>query len=115
MVQIGTKLLPIVVTPRINGKVVTQTEIKTASNAYISDQESPLRFGLEFKRRGEDITVVDWDENKSTDTEIYFPVPNSLWDTLGEYTVLCFWTVGTTEKIYSIVTYHIAVEESHDK
>lgn len=115
MVQIGTRLLPIIVTPRIDGKVVTQTEIKAKSTGYVDDNNTPLRFGLEIKQRNEAILTLQWDETKSSNSAIFFQVPDSVYASAAVYTVTCFWTVGTSEKIYALAPYHLTVEDIHDE
>ena len=113
MVQTGSKNIPIIVTPRINGAVVTQTEIKTVfSNAYVDDVSTPLSFSMELKRIGGDTVTGTWDSDKSSETKLYFTIPDTVYATNGDYTVVVYWTINT--EINSVIApYHLTVEDLH--
>jgi len=116
-VQIGTTFLPILMTPRIGGLPVTQTQIKNDfSNAYVDDVTTPLTFTLEYKERNDALPqTVSFDASRSTDSVIYFPIPDSFYAQNATYTVLPFWNVGgpTPEKIYAAEGIQIIVKDLH--
>ena len=115
MVQIGSTDLPIIIVPRINGKEVTQTEIKTVfSNAYVDDATTPLSFILEIRKIGGEIIKVDWTESESTETKIYFAIPNDVWSIVEEYTVVISWVISG-ERNSVIAPFHLSVEDLHKK
>ena len=115
MVQIGSTDLPIIIIPRINGKEVTQTEIKTVySNAYVDDTNTPLSFVLEIRKVGGEVIKIDWTELKSTETKIYFEIPNNVWSIVEEYTVVIYWVISG-ERNSVIAPFHLSVEDLHKK
>ena len=112
-VQIGTKSLPVLVRPRIDGKFVTVTDIKNNfSNFYIDDNTTPIEFFIEYKKRETLEVVLKWDSVKSTDSTIFFPIPNDFYTSKQNWTVLVYWTIAT-EKIYTIEAITISVKDLH--
>jgi len=113
-VQIGTTSLPILVSPRINGLLVTQTQIKNDfSNEFISDSLTPIAFTLEWKTRDSTTpTPIAWNASKSTESKIFFPMPDSFWANINTYTIMVFWTIAT-EKIFTDEPTQIAVKDLH--
>lgn len=117
-VQVGSKFLPIKITPHINGVPVTQTNIKNNySNLYVDDPTTPLTWVLEYKKRGDaSATVVNFDAGLSTDAVIYFPIPDAFYANIQKYTILFAWVVtgvSNTEKIYSEEELTIDVRDLH--
>lgn len=110
-VEINSISVPVLVTPRINGVVVTVTQIKTIYSAYFVDNTTtPLSFWLEYRDAvGSDpVVTIEWDPVKSSDSQLFFPIPDVLYQTENKYSVLFFWLVqnnadppANLEKIYT--------------
>lgn len=117
-VQKGTTTLPILVTPRIAGVPVTQTEIKNNhSNVFVDNGSTPLSFTLEYKSRDGTVNTQEWDESKSTENVIFFPMPDSFYADDVVWTILPFWTIvglTQTEKIYADESIQLEVKDLHD-
>lgn len=116
-VQIGTTTLPILVIPRINGVPVTQTEIKNnLSNVFVDDDTTPLSFTLEYVTREGTLQTQVWDESQSTESIIFFPIPDSFYAVDIVWTLLPFWTIiGLTqiENIYAGESITLEVKDLH--
>ena len=115
--QTGTTTLPILVIPRIAGVPVTQTEIKNNfSNVFVSDGTTPLSFTLEYITREGVLQTQAWDEPQSTDSVIFFPIPDSFYESDIVWTLLPFWTIvglTQTEKIYADESVTLEVKDLH--
>lgn len=94
-IQIGTQNLPLIVEPRINKTPRTVTWIKdNQSYLYINDDVTPMVFGLEYMKRGDtEPELVMWDEDKSTDNTLYFPVPDTFYAEPVKWSLMIFWQV----------------------
>lgn len=115
MVQKGSLDIPIIVVPRINGLIVTQTQIKNDfSNLFVSDLLTPLNFTLEFKAVDGTLLTQAWNPAKSGPSSIFFPVPDSLYANKEEFTLAPFWTIST-EKNYVLKPYHLTVDDVHNR
>lgn len=115
MVQVGSTGLPIIVIPRINGLVITQDEIKTKySNSFVDDVTTPLNFILEYKSVDGDVITQVWDSAKSSESSIYFPVPDSIYANKEEWTIAIAWQIST-EKNYSLKPFHLTVDDVHNR
>jgi hypothetical protein len=117
-VQIGSTFLPIKIKPHIGGVAVTQQNIKdNFSNLYVDDPTTPLTWVLEWKRRTDTaFTSVAYDAALTTETEIYFDMPDTFWANIQKYTVLVAWVVtglGKVEKIYNEEEFTIDVRDLH--
>lgn len=118
-VQTGTKFLPILLTPRIKGKAVKVSDIKsTYSGKFISDALTPLKFFLEREERGQAPVSIEWDSVTSTDDKIYFSVPDSVYATEKTYTIIFYWTVSdliptVLEKIFTENSITLEVLDLH--
>lgn len=109
-IEIGSIAVPALVTPRINAIPVTVSQIKTLYSAkFVDNTTTPLSFWLEYRSTAGDSSVVtiEWDPTKSSDSQLYFPIPDALYSTLDKYSVLIFWLVqddaippNNLEKIY---------------
>ncbi len=114
-IQVGSKQQPIIMIPRIDGKVVTQTQIKNNfSNFFVSDGATPIDWKLEFRTRSGTKTTIGFDVPKTTDSQIWFFPDDTFWDTVVKYTVLFYWTIAT-EQVYSEIPITIDVKELHDE
>ena len=112
-VQVGTTTRPIRITPHIDGLPVTQQNIKdNFSNLFVDDGSTPLTFTMEYKVRNGTVTTLLWDAAKSTESEIYFEVPNSFYIAVKTWTVLFFWSV-LTEKNYTDEPIQIEIKDLH--
>lgn len=93
--QLGSVNLPNLLTPRIGGNPVTVTQIKTIySSAWVSDPTTPLDFWLEYADRLGTKVQLKWDSTKSSDSLIYIPIPDALYQTIAKYSVVWYWTVS---------------------
>ncbi len=114
-VQVGTKQLPIRIIPRINGVPVTQTDIK---NNHTNRTSPVLSFTLEYKTREGTTQIQLFDAGKSTDSMIFFDMPDSFYANEIIYTLLPFWTVsgggGPDEVIYADESIMLEVKDLHD-
>lgn len=114
-IQKGSLVAPIIIHPRIDGNLVTQSQIKNDfSNLYIDDNTTPIAFAMELKVREEVIQTISWDELKSTETDIFFLPPNSIYDEEKKYTVLFYWTIST-EKVYTKIPITLEVKDFHNE
>ena len=113
-VQLGTTSKPIIVIPRIGGLAITQAQIKNDfSNEFVSDALTPLSFVLEYKKREDTVfATVNWSSSKSTETNIFFPMPDSFWENIQEWTVLVAWKIAT-EKNYTVVNAVFTIKDLH--
>lgn len=115
VVQKGSLIVPIIIKPRIDGNLVTQTQIKNDfSNEFISDGATPIAFTMESKVRGQTIATLAWDPAKSTETNIFFLPPDSFYANQVKYTLLFFWTIAT-EKAYTEIPITLEIKDFHDE
>lgn len=115
MVQKGSTSLPIIVVPRINKAIVTQTQIKNDfSNFFINDALTPLSFTLEYKEVDGVVKTVFWNSSKSAESSLFFPVPDSLYENKEEWTIAVFWEIST-EKNYVLKPFHLTVDDVHNR
>ncbi len=115
MVQKGTTSLPIRITPRIGGQVVTQQNIKDIySNFFISDGATPLTWVFEYKAVGVAVQSINFDSALSGPSSIYFPIPDSFYLDLAEWTFEVAWKIAT-EKIYMLRSVKISVVDEHNR
>jgi len=115
MVQVGTTSLPIRITPRIDGNVVTQQNIKDIySNHFISDGATPLTWVFEYKAVGGTIASIPFDAGKSGPSSIYFTIPDSFYATKEEWTFSVAWKIAT-EKIFMMRSVKISVVDEHNR
>jgi len=113
-VQIGSLQLPILITPRINGVPVTQTQIKNDfSNKFVSDIATPIAWTLETRTRTGTVQLLVWNEGNSTDSVIFFQPLDSFYAVEETYTIIPFWTIDT-EKIYGQESIQFKVKQLHD-
>jgi hypothetical protein len=117
MVQTGTTRYPIIVKPRINGVLVTQTDIKnTYSNAFVNDSSTPLTWTLEYREANQvGVFAVAFDPIVSQDDFIFFLPPDSIYAEDKEWTIAVFYQVGVSERQYCIKPYHLPVKNLHDE
>ena len=114
-IQVGSTKQPIIHLPRIDGKPVTVTEIKTLySNYYVSDPATPINFVMESRTRLGAKTLLFYDPAKSSETEIWFFPTDPYYATVEKYTVLFYWTIDV-EKVYTENPLVIDVKELHDE
>lgn len=114
-VQKGSLVTPIIITPRIDGNIVTQSQIKnTFSNTFIDDATTPISFTMESKVRGQPIVTLAWDESKSTDNQIYFQPLDAFYADEIKYTLLFYWTIGN-EQVYTQVPITLEVKDYHNE
>jgi len=114
-IQVGSLQQPIIMKPRINGVLETQTRIKNVfSNFFVSDGATPIDWKAEFRTRTGTKTLVSFDPTRTTDTEIYFFPADTFWATVEKFTVLFFWTIGV-EKVYTEDPITFDVKELHDE
>lgn len=109
-VEINSISVPVLVTPRINGIPVTVTQIKTIYSAkFVDNTTTPLSFYLEYRDAvgSDSIVTILWDPTKSSDSQLFFPIPDSLYQNENKYSILFFWLVtdnamppANLEKIY---------------
>lgn len=113
-IQKGTTSLPVIIKPRIEGIAVTQTAIKqNYSNRYVDDPSTPLTWTLEYRKAGSTLTsTLAFDSSKSTDTEIFFNMPDSFYAEIADWTLLVYWQIDT-EKIYNDEAMTISIKEFH--
>jgi len=115
MVQIGTTALPIRITPRIGGLVVTQQNIKDIySNHFVSDIATPLTWVLEYKAVNGAVATVTFDSGLSGPSSIYFTMPDSFYADKEEWTFEVAWKIAT-EKIYMLRSVKISVIDEHNR
>ncbi len=115
MVQVGTKSLPIRITPRIGGLVVTQTEIETIySNFFVDQGSTPLTWVFEYKAVDGTIASISFDAGLSGPSSIYFPIPDSFYANKEEWTFSVAWQIAT-EKIYMLRSVKISVVDEHNR
>jgi hypothetical protein len=116
-VQTGSTTLPILVIPRINGVPVTQTQIKNNfSNVFVSDGTTPLTFTMEYQTRLGTLNTQAYDATLSTDSIIFFPMPDSFYATAIKWTIIPFWNIvglTQTEKIYANESIMLEVKDLH--
>jgi|SRR5579872_652785 len=94
-VQFNSVNFPLLLTPRIDGVPVTQTQIKNDfSSSFVSDLLTPLDFYAEFTDRLGNVTTFPWSADQSSDTEIFFPINDSFYQTVKKYSLLVYWTVS---------------------
>ena len=114
-IQVGSKQQPIILLPRIDGKPVTVTQIKnTFSNFFVSDGATPVNFVMETRLRGASKVTLNYDQAKSTDTQIFFFPADPFYATKQKYTTLFYWTIGI-EQVYTENPITIDVKEIHDE
>ena len=114
-IQVGSTKQPIIIIPRIDGVVVTVTQIKnTFSNFFVDDLTTPIDFKLEFKTRIGAKTLINYDVTRSSDTEIWFLPDNSFYAAVVKYSVLVYWTIGV-EKVYLESPLLIDVKDLHNE
>ena len=114
-VQIGSTALPIIILPTIDGKAVTQTQIKNDfSNYFVSDGATPINFILETKTRDGSKVPLSFNAAKSSETEIWFEPPDSLYATKEVFTAVVFWTIGI-EKVPTTNMFVIDVQDLHNE
>jgi len=116
--QVGSTFTPFLVKPRIKNLPVTVTDIKTQqSSLFVDDATTPINFTLEFKKRGDTTpSTIAWDPAKSTDSILHFDVPNSLYATIEDFSIMVFWTITNapdTEKIYTKSPAILSVQDLH--
>ena len=111
-VQRGTTSLPIIIKPRINGQIVTQTEIKnTYSNFYVNDLTTPLTWVLSYWKHGDaTVATVNFDPAKSTDSVLYFTMPDSFYADYAAWSFMINWAIST-EKIHSNEAIQVNVKD----
>lgn len=114
-VQKGAKLTPITIRPRIDGNIVTQTQIKNDfSNTFVDDITTPIAFTMESKVRGQSPVELPWVPGKSTDNLIYFAPADAFYENEIKYTLLFFWTIAT-EKVYTKIPITLEVKDYHNE
>lgn len=117
--QVGSVSLPILITPRIDDQAVTVTQIKTVySGKWTSDPSTPMSFLLELKDEFGNITSVT--DSGSTDSQLNFPVPDSVYANVITYTVMVYWVVKNTggtiiEKVPTIQPLTLEVADLHQR
>lgn len=115
MVQIGTTSLPIRITPRIGGQVVTQDNIKNIySNFFIDDGQTPLTWVFEYKAVGVAVQTISFTSGLSGPSSIYFPIPDSFYAAKEEWTFEVAWKIAN-EKIYMLRSVKISVVDEHNR
>lgn len=114
-VQKGALITPITIRPRIDGNIVTQTQIKNDfSNTFVDDATTPIAFFMESKVRGQSIVTLAWDESKSTDSLIHFLPADAFFAEEIKYTLLFYWTIAT-EKVYTKIPIPLEVKDYHNE
>jgi len=114
-VQIGSKVTPIIIKPRIDGNIVTQSQIKnTFSNTFVDDVSTPISFTMESKVRGQPIATLAWDPAKSTDSQIFFQPADAFYANEIKYTLLFYWVI-TTEQVYTKIPITLEVKDYHNE
>lgn len=122
-VELGTVSLPFFVIPRIDGVAVGVSDIKsTYSNKFENDTDTPMSFFAELSLRDGTKTTVEWDESKSTDSVLYFPIADTIYATRAVYTVMFYWIVynddtptpAEIEKIFTMEPMTLDVKELHE-
>lgn len=124
-VEINSITVPVLVTPRINQVPVTVTQIKTVySSVFESDETTPLSFWLEYRAAvgTDDVVTIEWDPSKSSDSQLFFPIPDALYQNENKYSVLFFWLVqddamptpADLEKIYTEQALVLEVVDLHN-
>ena len=109
----GALITPITIRPRIDGNIVTVTQIKNDfSNTFIDDNTTPIAFVMESKVRGEPIALLPWDPAKSTDSLIHFLPADAFYSNEIKYTLLFYWTIGA-EKVYTKIPITLEVKDYH--
>jgi len=112
-VQKGAKLTPITIRPRIDGKIVTQTQIKNDfSNQFVDDVTTPINFFMESKVRGQSVVTLAWVPGKSTDSLIYFQPADAFFANEIKYTLLFYWTIDI-EQVYTKIPITLEVKDYH--
>lgn len=95
-VELNSINVPVLVTPRINGIAVTVTQIKTTySSVFVDNTSTPMSFWLEYRdaSSSDAVVTIEWDPVKSSDSQLFFPIPDALYQTENKYSVLIFWLV----------------------
>lgn len=111
----GALVTPIIIKPRIDGNLVTQTQIKNDfSNTFIDEGSTPIAFTMESKVRGQTIDTLAWDPSKSTESKIFFLPADSFYANEIKYTLLFFWTIAT-EKVYTKIPLTLEVKDYHNE
>lgn len=114
-VQKGALITPITIRPRIDGNIITQTQIKNDfSNTFLDDASTPIAFTMESKVRGQNPVELAWDESKSTDSLIHFQPADAFFANEIKYTLLFFWTIAT-EKVYTKIPITLEVKDYHNE
>ena len=114
-IQVGSKQQPIIIIPRINGIAETVARIKGVfSNFFVNDATTPISWTLEFKTRTGAIQTVVFDAANSTDTQIFFFPPDSMFAAVEEFTIAVFWTIGV-EKVYTEQQIVFEVKDLHNE
>jgi len=115
--QTGSTTLPILMIPRIGGVPVTLTEIKNDfSNVFLTDFDTPFTFTLEYQERGGPVNTQAFSAPDTTDTIVFFPVPDSFYENDVVWTLLPFWQIvglTKTEKIYADEAIMFEVKDLH--
>ena len=113
-IQKGTQARPIIISPYMGGVPLTQEKIKNNfSNEFVSDGETPLNFILEYKSREDtEPETVEWNAAQSTETDIFFMMPDSFWEETKTWTILIAWTIAS-EKNYATENLIITVKDLH--
>jgi len=114
-VQKGALITPITIRPRIDGNIVTQTQIKNDfSNQFVDDNTTPIAFFMESKIRGGNPVELAWDESKSTDNLIFFQPADAFYANEVKYTLLFFWTIAA-EKVFTKIPINLEVKDYHNE
>ncbi|KKN76249.1 hypothetical protein LCGC14_0372750 [marine sediment metagenome] len=114
-VQKGAKITPITIRPRIDGNIVTQTQIKNDfSNQFVDDITTPINFFMESKVRGQSLVDLAWDPALSTDSLIHFLPADAFYANEIKYTLLFFWTIAN-EKVYTKIPITLEVKDYHNE
>ena len=118
-VQVGTTFLPVRLTPRISGLAVLVSQIKNVYSAlYVSDALTPISFVMEYTPDGGGTPqTITWNPALSTDSQVYFPVPDAFYSAVETWIVVFYWTITngpSTEKIYTENYLTIQVLDLHN-
>ncbi len=114
-VQIGSTALPIIILPTIDGKAVTVTQIKNDfSNYFVNDGATPINFILEYKTRDGSKVNLSYNNTKSSETEIWFEPPDTVYATKEVFTMVVYWTIGI-EKVPTTNMFVLDVQDLHNE
>jgi len=114
-IQLGSKALPIIILPTIDGNAVTVQQIKDDfSNYFVSDGATPINFILERKTRDDAKVDLSYNATKSSETEIWFEPPDSVYATIDKFTCVVYWTIGI-EKVPTTNPFTIDVKDLHNE